>query len=88
MNKGLADMVAKTFAVTHVPGQIYCNIHSVLMFDEESVWEDLEKKIGAEKLFPSLSHSNLDLDSLLVSVQCLDGLTNFVSPDKSMEPIL
>ena len=78
-------MVAKTLGVTHVPGQIYCNIHPVLMFDEElkSVWEDLEKKIGAEKLFPSLSYSNLDLDSLLVSVQCLDGLTNFVSPDKS-----
>ena len=68
-------MVANKLGVTHVPGQIYCNILPVLMFDEElkSVWQDLEKKIGADKLFPSLSYANLDLESLLVSVQCLDG---------------
>ena len=48
-----------------------------------SVWQTIEKQIGAEKLFPSLSYANLDLDSLLVSMQSLDAMMSLVSPGKS-----
>ena len=85
VNKGMSKAIAEKLGVTHQPGQVYCNIHPVLMFDEKmkSVWESIEKQIGSEKLFPSLSHTNLDLYTLVVSVQCLDALMGLVSPDKS-----
>ena len=55
------------------------------MFDEKikSVWESIEKQIGSENLFPFLSHTNLNLKTLAVSVQCLHVLMGLVSPDKS-----
>ena len=67
-NKGLAVEVANKLGVTHQPGQIYCNIHPVLMFDEKlkKVWQNLQMKIGAEKLFPSISYSDLDQSTFIV----------------------
>ena len=84
MNKALASLVAKKLGVPHTPGQVYCNIHPVLMFDNKmkEVWEEVEK-IDAKKLFPPLSHCNLDLNSLIGSVQCVDAMMSLVSPDKS-----
>ena len=35
INKGMAEMVGRKLGVSHVPGQIYCNIHPILMFDEK-----------------------------------------------------
>ena len=62
VNKGLADSVVRKLGVTYSPGQIYCNIHPILMFDEKMKknWENCERKIGAEKLFPSLNYANVD----------------------------
>ena len=81
-NKGLAVEVASKLGVTHQPGQIYCNIHPILMFDEKvkKMWQNLQKKIGAEKLFPSISYSNLDQNTFTVALQCLDALMRFISP--------
>ena len=55
------------------------------MFDEKikSVWESIEKQIGSENLFPSLSHTNLNLKTLAVLVHWLDVLMGPVSLDKS-----
>ena len=70
-NKDLAVEVASKLGVTHQPGQIYCNIHPVLMFGEKS---------SKEKLFPSISYSNLDQNTFTVALQCLDALMRFISP--------
>ena len=50
-NKGLAKEVAQYMGLEHQPGQIFCNIHPVLMFDEKvkKKWQDLQIKIGAEE---------------------------------------
>ena len=63
----------------------FCNIHPILMFDEKvkKVWQDLQIKIGAEKIFPSISYSNLDQDTTIVILQCLDALMRLVSPSYS-----
>ena len=55
------------------------------MFDEKvkKVWQDLQIKIGAEKIFPSISYSNLDQDTTIVILQCLDALMRLVSPSYS-----
>ena len=84
-NKGLAVEEASKLRVTHQPGQIYCNIHPILMFDEEvkKIRQNLQKKIGAEKLFPSISYSNLDQNTFTVALQCLeclDALMRSISP--------
>ena len=84
-NKGLAKEVAQYMGLEHQPGQVFCNIHPVLMFDEKmkKVWQDLQIKIGAEKIFPSISYSNLDQDTTVVILQCLDALMRLVSPSFS-----
>ena len=71
--------------VEHQPGQIFCNIHPILMFDEKvkKVWQDLQIGIGAEKIFPSISYSNLDQETTIVILQCLDALMRLVSPSYS-----
>lgn len=81
-NKGLAKEVAQYMGLEHQPGQIYCNIHPVLMFDEKmkKIWQDLQIRIGAEKIFPSISYSNLDQETTIVIMQCLDALMRLVSP--------
>jgi hypothetical protein len=50
-NKGLAIEVSKKLGVTHHPGQIFCNIHPVLMMDEKlkKVWQNMQIRIGAEQ---------------------------------------
>ena len=55
------------------------------MFDEKAkkVWQDLQIKIGAEKIFPSISYSNLDQETTIVILQCLDALMRLVSPSYS-----
>ena len=55
------------------------------MFDEKvkKVWQDLQIKIGAEKIFPSISYSNLDQETTIVILQCLDALMRLVSPSYS-----
>ena len=85
VNKGLAEEVATKLGAIHKPGQVFCNIHPILMFDEKvkKKWCELEKKIGAEKLFPSLSYANLDQENFMVSVQCLDAMMSLISPGKS-----
>ena len=57
--------------VEHQPGQIFCNIHPILMFDEkvQKVGQDLQIKIGAEKIFPSISYSNLDQETTIDILQ-------------------
>ena len=84
-NKGLAKEVAQCMGLEHQPGQIFCNIHPVLMFDEKmkKMWQDLQIKIGAEKIFPSISYSNLDQETTVVILQCLDALMRLVSPSYS-----
>ena len=84
-NKGLAKEVAQYMGLEHQPGHIFCNIHPILMFDEKvkKVWQDLQIKIGAEKIFPSISYSNLDQDTTIVILQCLDALMRLVSPSYS-----
>ena len=82
---GLAEEVAQYMGLEHQPGQIFCNIHPVLMFDEKmkKMWQDLQIKIGAEKIFPSISYTNLDQNSFIVILQCLDALMRLVSPSYS-----
>ena len=55
------------------------------MFDEKmkKIWQDLQIKIGAEKIFPSISYTNLDENSFIVILQCLDALMRLVSPSYS-----
>ena len=45
-NKGLAKEAAQYMGLEHQPGQIFCNIHPVLMFDEKmkKIWQDLQIK--------------------------------------------
>ena len=71
--------------VEHQPGQIFCDIHPILTFDEKvkKVWQDLQIGIGAEKIFPSISYSNLDQETTIVILQCLDALMRLVSPSYS-----
>ena len=85
VNKGLTDNIARELGVSYSPGQIYCNIHPILMFDEKmkKIWETCERKIGAEKLFPSLNYANLGQEKFMVSMQCLDAMMALVSPGKS-----
>ena len=85
INKGLAEAVAQKLGATHKPGQVFCNIHPILMFDEKvkKKWSYLERQIGAEKLFPSLNYANLDQETFMVSIQCLDGMMALISPGKS-----
>ena len=85
VNKGLADTVARKLGVSYTPGQIYCNIHPILMYDEKlkKYWEMCERKIGADKLFPSLNYANLDQEKFMVTMQCLDAMMALVSPGKS-----
>ena len=65
--------------IEHQSGQVFFNIHPVLMFDEKmkKVWQDLQK------IFPSISYSNLDQDTTVVILQCLDALMRLVSPSFS-----
>ena len=67
-NKGLAKEVAQLMGVEHQPGQIFCNIHPILMFDEkvQKVGQDLQIKIGAENNFPSISYSSADITIIIV----------------------
>ena len=73
--------------IEHQSGQVFFNIHPVLMFDEKmkEIWQDLQIKIGAEKIFPSISYSNLDQDITVVILQCLDAQIRLVSPSFSHE---
>ena len=84
-NKGLAKEVAKYMGLEHEPGQIYCNIHPVLMFDEKmkKVWQDLQIRIGADKIFPSFNYSNMDQETTVVILQGLDAIMRLVSPSYS-----
>jgi hypothetical protein len=85
-NKGLAKEVAQYMGLEHQPGQIFCNIHPVLMFDEKmkKIWQDLQIRIGADKIFPSISYGlNMDQDTTVVFMQCLDALMRLVSPTYS-----
>ena len=84
-NKGLAKEVAQYMGLEHQPGQIFCNIHPVLMFDEKmkKMWQELQIKIGAEKIFPSISYTNMDQSTTVVIMQCLDALMRLVSPTYS-----
>ena len=81
-NKGLAKEVAKYMGLEHEPGQKYCNIHPVLMFDEKmkKVWQDVQIKIGSDKTFPSFNYSNMDQDTAVVILQGLDAIMRLVSP--------
>ena len=60
--------------IEHQSGQVFFYIH---------IWQDLQIKIGAEKIFPSISYSNLDQDTTVVILQCLDALMRLVSPSFS-----
>jgi hypothetical protein len=80
-NKELVKEVAQYMVLEHQPGQIYCNIHPVHMFDEKmKIWQDLQIKIEVEKIFPSISYTNLDQNGFIVILQCLDALMRLVSP--------
>jgi hypothetical protein len=85
VNKEMAVEIAKKLGLDHTPGQLYCNVHPVLQWDDrlKKVWQKLQVEIGAEKLFPSLSVSNLNEENYIVVLQLLEGEMSFIAPDKS-----
>ena len=84
-NRGLAAEAAKQMGFQHQPGQIFCTIHPILMMDEKvkGFWQELQIKIGHEKIFPSITYSNIDQNTFIVILQSLDALMRLVSPTHS-----
>ena len=64
VNKGLAALISSKLGLEWVPGQLYCLIHSVLGFQDgiSSTWLKYQAEIGHDKLYPSVTGFELDVE--------------------------
>lgn len=77
--------MSKHYGLDYAPGQLFCTIHIVLGWDEalKKVLQNIEKKIGHEKLLASLNYIEIDNDSFVAIAQAIDTILRLISPEFS-----
>ena len=74
VNKGLAALISAKLGLEWVPGQLYCLIHSVLGFQDgiSKTWLKYQEEIGHEKLYPSITGFEMDVEEKGLIKQILE----------------
>ena len=74
VNKGLAAEISSKLGLDWIPGQLYCCIHTVLGFQDGmvSVWLRYQEKIGKNKMYPSITGFELDMEDKCLIKQILE----------------
>ena len=74
VNKGLAEEMSRKLGLQWIPNQIYCCIHTVLGFQEGMVklWLQYQTKIGADKMYPTITGFELDMEEKCLIKQMLE----------------
>ena len=81
VNIDLAEEISKKLGCEWVPAQLYCCIHSVLSWQEgiKEVWLSYQNKIGFEKMLPTLTGLECDINDKILVLQALDCYLRFTS---------
>ena len=74
VNKGLAAEISGKLGLEWIPGQLYCCIHTVLGWQDGMVkkWCEYQEKIGYDKLYPSITGFELDMEDKSLIKQILE----------------
>ena len=74
VNKGLAQEMSSKLGLEWIPGQIFCCIHTVLGFQDGmvSLWIIYQTKIGQDKMYPSITGFELDMEEKCLIKQILE----------------
>ena len=74
VNKGLAKEMSAKLGLEWIPDQIYCCIHTVLGFQDGmvSLWMQYQTKIGSDKMYPSITGFELDMEEKCLIKQILE----------------
>ena len=74
VNKGLAAEISGKLGLKWIPGQLYCCIHTVLGWQDGMVkkWCEYQEKIGYDKLYPSITGFELDMEDKSLVKQVLE----------------
>ena len=74
VNKGLAAEIFCQLGLRWTPGKLYCCIHTVLGFQEgmTKIWLRYHKKIGYDKMYPSITGFELDKEDKSLIKQILE----------------
>lgn len=81
-NFGVDELVAMDLGTDHIPEELLCQTHPVLMFNREMVkgYKCIEKEIGKDKLYSSVLVDISNSDDTVME-QYVDVSMRFVSPD-------
>ena len=86
-NFGVDEKVCLDLGIDHIPEELLCSTHPVLMFNREivNVFSQIEKQIGREKLYSSvLVECTTSHDTVLE--QYIDVFVRFISKEFSQKP--
>ena len=74
VNKGLAEEISGKLGLKWTPGQLYCCIHTVLGWQDGMVktWISYQDQIGYDKLYPSITGFELDMETKCLIKQILE----------------
>ena len=74
VNKGLATLISGKLGLKWIPGQLFCCLHTVLGFQTgmENIWQKYQVAIGHDKMYPSITGFELDMNDKLLPKQVLE----------------
>lgn len=74
VNKGLASEISSKLGMEWIPNQLYCCIHTVLGWQDGMVktWLTYQEKIGYDKMYPSVTGFELDMEDKCLIKQILE----------------
>ena len=74
VNKDLASLISDKLGLEWKPGQLFCCLHTVLGFQTgmEDVWQKYQSALGHDKMYPSVTGFELDMNDKLLSKQILE----------------
>ena len=86
-NINVDEIVALDIGSDHIPPQLFCHVHPVLMFSRKmmEVIEDIEKAMGPEKIYSALL-VNATTHHGSVHEQFIDCTMKFISKDYNHKP--
>ena len=87
MNKGLGAAISQKLGLTWSPGALYCCIHSVLGFQVgvKDLWMKCEGAIGNDKMYPSVTGFEMDMEDRSPTKQILEAFLRFLDHLKLLE---
>ena len=74
VNKDLATLISCRLGLEWKPGQLFCCLHTVLGFQTgmENIWQKYQVAIGHDKMYPSITGFELDMNDKLLPKQILE----------------